>query len=653
MLPLLRMRAQTTRTWPPIRYVALSVLIGLAWALASGSPPIVRQKIVNDPVQVERDLTLKVQAAPGSDAPWTVVVLRAASRGNDDATVRVLGNGRVLATLVVRPDAHRFDVVVPRTEPLVSLQLACDGPWRLDSLEVSTVHGHSRGLLSLVILPADGPHRGSWLVALGLVVALLMLSAAGPRPFATRAARRLHSVATGVTVVFLTAVVLSPALSAFRVVVSPRSLLLCALVIFVAPVRQQIDSLWRTLGRNRPERAEHVALICGVVAVALCFGLILADAIRDAAGNESALLHFSRRFADGAPMLAERPELRRSLVVKEEGYDGQFYYYMAFDPLLRRFAADPSTYRAYIDNPPYRYGRIAFSALVWVVSLGRPDRFPSVMVWLLPLANGVVALFVGFWILRRRGSLIWMAACAVNVGLIASMLSGLPEAVAAALLLGGIYYWDRRSLGTAAVYLGAALTVRETGALLLAALIVFEAVRRRNWRGAATLAAAVLPVVAWRTYMCWQLFPSEGLGGFWANPHDLTFPFVGVFELWRNLSATPYGASGIVFPLLLLAGGILALWSATDRFEPLGLAAAGYALLGLSLNYEKIWHHLGSAERGSFELWILLTLLASSVPASAPRRRLAYRALFVSLAAYTFFLAPEAASARAGLLLFE
>ena len=55
-----------------------------------------------------------------------------------------------------------------------------------------------------------------------------------------------------------------------------------------------------------------------------------------------------------------RPESR--------GFDGQFYHYMAHDPLLTHGMAGA------VDLPRLRYGRILVPALAYAVAFGRPDR---------------------------------------------------------------------------------------------------------------------------------------------------------------------------------------------------------------------------------------------------------------------------------------
>src|SRR5205085_8935874 len=100
-------------------------------------------------------------------------------------------------------------------------------------------------------------------------------------------------------------------------------------------------------------------LMSGALGAAF-FASAMLQALSTYGGNYSGFLHLSREVAARAPFLQERPDLARSLIVYDAGYDGQFMYLMAFDPFLRRFANRPEGYRAWVDNPPYRYGRIGF-----------------------------------------------------------------------------------------------------------------------------------------------------------------------------------------------------------------------------------------------------------------------------------------------------
>ena len=64
-----------------------------------------------------------------------------------------------------------------------------------------------------------------------------------------------------------------------------------------------------------------------------------------------------------------------------------------------------------------------------------------------------------------------------------------------------------------------------------------------------------------------------------------------------------------MFPLILTAALVLAVALLYTRPGPIETAAAVYAAMAVSLNYDKIWSHLPSGERGTFELFLCLLLL--------------------------------------------
>jgi hypothetical protein len=102
--------------------------------------------------------------------------------------------------------------------------------------------------------------------------------------------------------------------------------------------------------------AVGLLVVCLVTA---CYGSYVRYQLRnDYHGNYSGFLQLSEDTFDSNPLVRDRPDIRRSLLLRgDNGYDGQFMYYMTFDPFMRRF----DSYRTVVDYPPYRFGRIGFS----------------------------------------------------------------------------------------------------------------------------------------------------------------------------------------------------------------------------------------------------------------------------------------------------
>jgi hypothetical protein len=71
-----------------------------------------------------------------------------------------------------------------------------------------------------------------------------------------------------------------------------------------------------------------------------------------------------------------------------DGYDGQFFYRLALDP----FTTKQTDFGISLDLPPWRQQRIVYPALVWLMSLGRVELVP----WMLIAVNYVALCLIGW-----------------------------------------------------------------------------------------------------------------------------------------------------------------------------------------------------------------------------------------------------------------
>jgi hypothetical protein len=501
------------------------------------------------------------------------------------------------------------------------------------------VRGFSRGILNLVVLPAGQlfPRAPLWSVV--LCAAALLVAAARMR------FTRGTVIGAAAAAVVLSAVALAPVVSPYRVVLAPRTLALCVLLLGAGA--------FTDVGRWL--RARWTPLLSGLLGLAF-FASAMLQVLGTFGGNYSGFVRISRTVAEHTPFLQERPALAQSLILHDAGYDGQFVYFMAFDPFARRFADEPNRYRPFVDNPPYRYGRIGFSLLTDLASGGRPERFPATMMWIIVAAHFALAALLAARAVRfGRSPLTAMWYLAIPA-FTASLLAALPEALAAATIVAGVLCWERGRYARAALWFGAALFVRETAIVPLAALAL--AAGWRTWKNSAlALGAAIAPVFAWRLFVAWRFFPGFGWAALVANPGDFGLPFAGLARLWlagvSHAQPSPEIAGAVVFPILLGGAFALSILLLAVRRGPLELAAAVYAAVAVSLNYSHIWSHLPSGERGTFELFLCLLLLLlerRGRPAWIGRTLTGF---FVAMLAYTYFLAPDAAVSRAALLLIR
>ena len=147
---------------------------------------------------------------------------------------------------------------------------------------------------------------------------------------------------------------------------------------------------------------------------------------------------------------------RYSYPAGESGYDGEFVYFIALDPVNARY---------YVDAPSYRYTRIVYPLLARALALGRPSLIPWTLLLINWLAIGGGTLAAALW-LRRRGQPPWFAiAYGFYPGLLVALQRDTTEALAYGLVALGMFLWDfggqRRIVWSALVFALAALT-RET-----------------------------------------------------------------------------------------------------------------------------------------------------------------------------------------------
>jgi hypothetical protein len=249
------------------------------------------------------------------------------------------------------------------------------------------------------------------------------------------------------------------------------------------------------------------------------------------------------------------------------GYDGQFFLYIAIDPVAAEH---------YLDKPGYRYARITYPLAARLASLGHGEHAAAAL-----LLIGILAAVVGCWAIARyltaAGLSPWYALVyGLSPGLAIAVHRDVAEPLAWALaglgfaLLGAGW---RRMVGAAALFGLAGLTheaalVAPVGVAI--AVVLNRSAAQRRLRASIVLAIGVLPALVWRGIL--QLTVGELRPGF-AEFEPL--PFGGLI---RGGWPTAFNAPELVYAVLLPAviGLVLVLLArsrpATPALFTLGLA---------------------------------------------------------------------------------
>jgi hypothetical protein len=234
-------------------------------------------------------------------------------------------------------------------------------------------------------------------------------------------------------------------------------------------------------------------LLPAVIATAAYAALVVARWATWAKHNIGNFILVGRHFANAAQLPAGIP------VQPTYGYDGQFYYRLALNPANLAHTA----YGITMDHS-YRFMRIGYPAVAWLVSFGQHSLVPAALIAVNVVSVGALGYFGG--VLARQGGrhVLWGLLMAAYFGLITSVSRDTAEPLAAAFLLAALVALRARRPLSAALLLACGTLTRETVMVAVAAVGVVRVVtmvRTRQLPGRDDL-PWVLPTLV---FAAWQL----------------------------------------------------------------------------------------------------------------------------------------------------
>jgi hypothetical protein len=510
-------------------------------------------------------------------------------------------------------------------------------PWALEYLELASHHGGTSAPFRAFVVPRDKPVRGvGWVWFATATIALAALLLPGLRRQPSRG--RLQVALWGVIALTFGAVLISPWVSDFKVVLTPLAWLLGSAPL-VAP---ELARTARLTHRGMSARARRLALAGLIVAIVGWAGARIVNHTAGVyhGGNVTGLVQIAESRFNDHPALRDRADLRASLVLHQgTGYDAQFMFFAAFDPLLRSLP-DPREYRAFIDAPPYRYPRAGLTWLTKLASLDREIAYAPTMVWLVVAGFAATAAALAAIAMHSGASPLWGLAVLAIPGMWRPLTLALPEPIAAALIALAVLCLLKERWIAAALCLAAAVLMRETTALLL--LVAAAFLWKEGKRGAsAWLLAALAPYLAWRGYVGWMLYPDWGLQAFAFNPHAYDLPVKPFVELFAY--GAPHPNPAVARASLWFAGilvGVVGSAFALARYRPsiVSVSAAVYGLMALALDRDIIWTHVANVERTTYELFLLLAIAGAMTAAPGRRGRWGIAAFCAAGVLYVMYL---------------
>jgi len=259
-------------------------------------------------------------------------------------------------------------------------------------------------------------------------------------------------------------------------------------------------------GETSPRPSRSVAsrtdrpAVAGLIALLAALAFTLARWLTWAHGHISRFILVGRHFATPAQLPHGMP------VARTYGYDGQFFYRLALNP----FNFHQTAYGITMDRP-YRYMRIGYPMLTWLVSLGQHFLVPVMLVAVNIAAIGALgylgALFAAAGGRHALAGLLLPA----YFGLITSLARDTAEPLAAVCLLAGLLAVRGRRPVLAAALLAYGALTRETVLAAVAAIAIMRVVGilRGQARPGRDDLAWVVPAVA---FAAWEVVVKAATG---------------------------------------------------------------------------------------------------------------------------------------------
>jgi len=245
-------------------------------------------------------------------------------------------------------------------------------------------------------------------------------------------------------------------------------------------------------------------------------------------GDANGLIHFGSYFAP----FTHPP--KNAITGGKYGYDGQWYWVLAHDPLLLWKST-----LAHLQFQRFRAQRIGYPALSYVVAqvLSIPTATAMLLVNIGLVVGGTFAF--SLYAVRRGWSPLWGLAVGLLPGLVIATLYDLTDPLAALALMAGLIGWSRGSRRWAPLMLAVAVLAREVTVLVVGGIALealFRAWTQRHEPGAlGRIARDAWPgvVVPAAAFLGWHFYVETVAIGHVGTAAS-TFPFDSFIRGWNR-----------------------------------------------------------------------------------------------------------------------
>jgi hypothetical protein len=308
--------------------------------------------------------------------------------------------------------------------------------------------------------------------------------------------------------------------------------------------------------------------------------------------------------------------------VPSTGYDGQFYYRFALNP----FNWNPTAYGVTVDHN-YRYTRIGYSLVAYIISLGGHGRLlPTVLVVVNLICVGIMA-YLGAKIARESGRhALWGLLFVAYFGLVISVGRDTSEPLADACMLGGLLAYRHSRYVLAALLVAYAVFTNEPILVLpvaIAIVRIYQFWLKRAKPGKPDLIWVLPGAVYVLLQLAEKVVVKGKSGGASDITSNLTLPFKAMVPAlyrdvkdmsWTHLGLYDYNVIEFIALAVVIVAALAVIRSSTAPLvEKAGFV--GFVLVELVIASGQFWDSTFGDGRTYIDAFLMAVIVLLATPA--------------------------------------
>ena len=292
----------------------------------------------------------------------------------------------------------------------------------------------------------------------------------------------------------------------------------------------------------------------------------------------------------------------KALIFPEQvGMDGQMFLSIAFDPFLR----NPDTIQA-LDVPDFRYRRILYPLLGYILGLGKVTLIPYAMVAINCISIIAIILYTKayFKLIETPAWQSILVLCIPSVWII--LYFSTAGLLSSALLVSSLYYYRTQKVLLSAFLIGLACFARET-ILIVVLSFCCASLLQRKWKEFLLFLASSIPWLCWNFYITSQSKLQKDVDVFDAN---FSSPFKGItnkFNSFPNVNTTKEIYELYSFILFCLIVLVLLYFAIKNIYSEPAISVTAFAYITIFIFTVNTYDYLGYI-RIFIDIYLLLLL---------------------------------------------